>query len=299
MAIPKFDETMLPILRVLGDKVPRQIREISHCLEKEFDLTEEEKGETVSSGENRFYDRVSWGRTYLKKAGLVAQDKKGSDVRITEEGLNILSSGIQKLDVDFLKRYPSFVFFSEGSKKTPEEVNNVLSEKFSPQDMIDQGFKRFSDTLKSDLLEKLQGTNPYYFESVALRLFQQMGYGAYQETSKSGDGGIDGIISQDPLGLDKIYIQAKRFASTNKVREPEIRNFIGAMSADVGKGIFVTTSSFDESAIQKAKNASHKIILIDGEQLADLMIQHNIGVQRAASYELKEIDSDFFEEPYI
>lgn len=299
MAMPKFDETMMPILKILGDKVPRQIREISSLLESEFNLTEEELKETVSSGENRFYDRVSWGRTYLKKAGLVAQDKKGSDVRITDEGLKVLSSGIEKIDLDFLKQYPSFVFFSEGSKKTPEEVNNVLSEKFSPQDMIDQGFKRFSDALKSDLLEKLQGTNPYFFERVALKLFQRMGYGAFQETSKSGDGGIDGIISQDPLGLDKIYIQAKRFSSTNKVREPEIRNFIGAMSGDVGKGIFVTTSSFDESAIQKAKNASHKIILIDGEQLTDLMIENNIGVQQAAIYELKEIDSDFFEESYV
>lgn len=298
MAIPKFDETMLPILKVLGDKVPRQIRDISTQLEQEFELSEEEKQETVSSGENRFYDRVSWGRTYLKKAGLVTQDKKGSDVRITEEGLRVLNSGAEKLDVNFLKKYPSFIFFSEGGKKTPEEVNTALSEKFSPQDMIDQGFKRFSDTLKSDLLEKLQGTNPYFFERVALRLFQKMGYGDFQETSKSGDGGIDGIISQDPLGLEKIYIQAKRFASTNKVREPEIRNFIGAMSSDVGKGIFVTTSSFDEAAVQKAKNASHKIILIDGELLTNLMIKHNIGVQKAAIYELKEIDSDFFEESY-
>lgn len=296
MAIPKFDETMLPILRVLSDKKPRQIREVSRILEKEFDLTDEEKLETVSSGENRFYDRISWGRTYLKKAGLVAQDKKGSDVRITEEGLAVLNSGIEKIDLAFLRKYPSFIFFIEGGKKTPEEVNATLSEKFSPQDMIDQGFKRFSDTLKSDLLEKLQGTDPYFFEIVCLRLFQRMGYGDFQETSKSGDGGIDGILSQDPLGLEKIYIQAKRFATTNKVREPEIRNFIGAMSSSVSKGIFVTTSSFDESAIQKAREAGQKIVLIDGERLTNLMIKYNVGVQGALVYELKEIDSDFFEQ---
>lgn len=295
MAIPKFDETMLPILKALKDRKPRQVREVAKILQSEFDLTEEEKKETISSGENRFYDRVSWGRTYLKKAGLVTQDSHGSDVRITEEGIRVLTEGFDKIDVEFLKRYPSFLVFYAGGKKTPTEINTALSERFSPQDMIDQGFRRFSDTLKSDLLEKLQGTNPYFFERVALVLFQRMGYGDFQETSKSGDGGVDGVISQDKLGLEKIYIQAKRFASTNKVREPEIKNFIGAMSSDVSKGIFVTTSSFDESAVQKAKNASHKMILIDGEQLTELMIKYNVGVQNAEIYELKEIDTEFFE----
>lgn len=297
MAIPKFDETMYPILKILEDKKPRHLRRITELLESQFSLTADEKEEKVSSGENRFYDRVSWGRTYLKKAGLVAQESKGSDVRITDEGVRVLATGISKIDINFLKQYPSFIFFSEGSKKTPEEVNNVLSEKFSPQDMIDQGFRRFSDTLKSDLLEKLQSANPYFFERVALVLFQRMGYGDFQETPKSGDGGIDGIISQDKLGLEKIYIQAKRFANTNKVREPEIRNFIGAMSSDVNKGIFVTTSSFDDAAIQKAKNASHKIVLIDGEELTELMIRYNVGVQYATTYELKQLDVDFFGEP--
>ncbi|MDQ5912191.1 MAG: Restriction endonuclease [Patescibacteria group bacterium] len=295
MAIPKFDETMLPILRVLSDGKPRQLIEVSGILENEFGVTDEEREQTVSNGYTKFYDRVSWGRTYLKKAGLIVQESRGSDVCITEEGLKIINAKIDKMDIDFLKRYPSFMLFVDGGTKTPEEINNTLSGNLSPQDMIDQGFARFSNTLKSDLLEKLQSTNPYFFERVALILFQKMGYGDFQETSKSGDGGIDGVISQDKLGLEKIYIQAKRFASTNKVREPEIRNFIGAMSGDVSKGIFVTTSSFDESAVQKAKNASHKIVLIDGDALTDLMIKYGVGVQTASVYELKEIDTDFFE----
>ncbi len=295
MAIPKFDETMLPILKVLADKRPKQLTEVSLLLEKEFDVTEEEKSLKVSNGYTKFYDRVSWGRTYLKKAGLIVQESRGSDVKITEEGSKVLASGIEKIDIDFLSKYPSFVVFVSGNTKTPEEINNTLSEQMSPQDMIDQGFDRFSNTLKSDLLEKLQGMNPYFFERVALMLFQKMGYGDYQETSKSADGGIDGVINQDKLGLEKIYIQAKRFASTNKVREPEIRNFIGAMSGDVSKGIFVTTCSFDESAVKKAKDASHKIILIDGELLTKLMIQYGVGVQTSSVYELKEIDADFFE----
>lgn len=296
MAVPKFDETMFPILNALKDRVPRQLRTIAGLLERQFDLTEEEKKETVSSGENRFYDRVSWGRTYLKKAGLVAQDGKGSDVRITEEGLRVTETGITKIDIKFLKQYPSFVLFISGSKKDTEEIGSALSEGLSPQDMVDQGFRSFSNTLKSDLLEKLQGSNPYFFERVALVLFQRMGYGDFQETPKSGDGGIDGIISQDKLGLEKIYIQAKRFSNTNKVREPEIRNFIGAMSANVSKGIFVTTSSFDDSAVKKAQDASHKIVLIDGERLSDLMIMYDVGVQHATTYELKEIDLDFFQQ---
>lgn len=294
MSIPRFDETMLPILKILGDGKPRKLKEISNILESEFKLTEEERQETVPSGYSRFYDRVSWGRTYLKKAGLVSQESKGSDVCITDEGKKVLSEN-NRIDVEFLKKYPSFVAFTEPKKGSEIETAKNIPENLSPQDMMDQGFKKILNTLKSDLLEKLQGTNPYFFELVALRLFQNMGYGDFQKTSKSGDGGIDGIISQDKLGLEKIYIQAKRFSSTNKVREPEIRNFIGAMSADVSKGIFVTTSSFDESAIQKAKNASHKIILIDGETLTDLMIKYNVGVQTSSVFELKEIDSDFFD----
>jgi len=188
-------------------------------------------------------------------------------------------------------------FQSSGKDKTKEDIGKSLIEKFSPQDMIDRGFADIQGTLKSDLLEKLQGTNPYYFEQVVLDLFQKMGYGDYLGTPKSGDGGVDGIISQDKLGLEKIYVQAKRYAGANKVREPEIRNFIGAMSDGVSKGIFVTTSSFDESAKEKAKNAhNHKIILIDGEQLTDLMIKYSVGVQVKTSYEVKEIDNDFFEE---
>ncbi len=298
MAIPKFDETMLPILKVLGDEQMRTIKDVSDILEKEyFNLTEDEKKETVSNGYSRFFDRVSWGRTYLKKAGLVEQPERGK-IKITKEGQKVLSLNLASVDVEFLFKYPSFVAFkSGGGEKTKEEIGKAVSEKFSPQDMIDIGFRDIQETLKSDLLEKLHNTNPYFFQKVVLILFQKMGYGDFQETPKSGDGGIDGIISQDKLGLEKIYIQAKRYNEKNKVREPDIRNFIGAMSGDVSKGIFVTTSIFDDSAIHKAKSAfNHKIILIDGEQLADLMIKYEVGVQIKIQYSIKEMDNDFFDE---
>jgi len=297
MAMPKFDETMLPILQVLQDEVPIPLRGIAAILlDKYFHLTEGEKRETVSSGESRFLDRVSWGRTYLKKAGLVEQPARGI-VQITEEGKKVLQQGLDRIDVAFLMRYPSFVEFQTPSKKREEgERGELPTSMMSPQDMIDAGFRDVSSTLHSDLRDKLFGVDPYLFEKIVLRLFHKMGYGDFQETPKSGDGGIDGIISQDQLGLEKIYVQAKRYVASNKVREPEIRNFIGAMSGDVSKGIFVTTSSFDEAAIEKAKSAhNHKIILVDGDRLAELMMRHNVGIQTKSDYEIKEIDDDFFE----
>ena len=296
MPIPKFDETMLPILQALQDEKILTIHELSDILQQDyFQLTEEEKAEKVSSGYSRFFDRVNWGKTYLKKAGLVHQPERGN-IQITKQGLTVLSSHPNAITVDLLKQYPSFIAFMAGGKNK-DEIGAAVADKFSPQDMIDIGFRDITDTLRSDLLEKLQGTNPYYFEKVVLLLFQKMGYGDFQETPKSGDGGIDGIISQDKLGLEKIYIQAKRYADNNVVREPAIRNFIGAMSGDVSKGIFVTTSTFDAAAKQKAKDAhNHKIILIDSEQLTDLMIRYSVGVQIQTTYDVKEIDNDFFED---
>jgi len=295
--MPKFDETMLPILKVLQSGKILTMQELSVELQLNyFDLTEEEKKETVSNGYSRFFDRVSWGRTYLKKAGLLEQPER-SRVKITKEGIKVISSEIKAIDVNFLNHYPSFIAFLAGGKqKTKEEIGEAVIKQFSPQDMIDIGFQDIQDTLKSDLLEKLCNTNPYFFEKVVLILFQKMGYGDFQETPKSGDGGIDGIISQDKLGLEKIYIQAKRYSDDNKVREPAIRNFIGAMSRDVSKGIFVTTSNFDEAAVKKAKDANHKIILIDGEKLTELMIKNSVGVQIKTSYDVKELDNDFFEQ---
>ena len=149
--------------------------------------------------------------------------------------------------------------------------------------------------MKDELLEKLKEIDPFYFEKVILILLKKMGYGDFVETAKTGDGGIDGIINEDKLGLDKIYIQAKRYGE-NKVREKDIRNFIGAMSGDTQKGVFVTTSSFDDGATKKAHDAHHKIILIDGLKLVDLMHQYNVGIQVKAVYEVKELDNDFFED---
>lgn len=197
-----------------------------------------------------------------------------------------------------LQNDQDFIFHRESVRTTKEnhiEVENVKVESASPQDLIDSGFTSIEKEVKTELLEKLKEIDPYYFEKVILILLKKMGYGDYVETSKSGDGGIDGIINEDKLGLEKIYTQAKRY-SENKIREKDIRNFIGAMSGDTTKGVFITTSTFDESAIRKAREAHHTIILIDGTKLVDLMHQYNVGVQVKTVYEVKEIDNDFFEE---
>lgn len=295
MTLPNFDETMYPLLESIKNGQIYSVSDISDNIrDKYFNLTDHEKNIRVSNGKTKFYDRLTWGRTYLKKAGLVEDPQRGQ-VRITDEGKKVLQSGIKNIDVKFLTKYPKFKEFKEGSKKQDnnKKVEKEVSEDLSPTDLIDLGFDKINTALKQDLLGKLKEVNHFYFEKIILSLLNHMGYGEFIETSKSGDGGIDGIINQDELGLEKIYIQCKRFNS-NKVREPDIRNFIGAMSSESTKGIFVTTSEFDSKAVDKAKSATHKIILIEGEKLVDLMIKYNVGVQAKNQYVVKEIDSDFF-----
>jgi restriction system protein len=194
-------------------------------------------------------------------------------------------------DQDFINHRESV----KTEKENDIDVDPIKVENASPQDLIDSGFSTIEKQVKTELLEKLKEIDPYYFEKVILILLKKMGYGDFVETSKSGDGGIDGIINEDKLGLEKIYTQAKRY-NENKVREKDIRNFIGAMSGDTSKGVFITTSTFDDSAIKKAREAHHSIILIDGAKLVDLMLQYNVGVQVKTFYEVKEVDNDFFEE---
>ncbi len=213
--------------------------------------------------------------------------------------LNLLSQiSWQFQSLHDLQNDQDFIAHRESVKTEKENdinIDPIKVENASPQDLIDSGFSTIENQVKTELLEKLKEIDPYYFEKVILILLKKMGYGDFVETSKSGDGGIDGIINEDKLGLEKIYTQAKRY-NENKVRENDIRNFIGAMSGDTSKGVFITTSTFDENAIKKAREAHHSIILIDGAKLVDLMHQYNVGIQIKTIYEVKEIDNDFFEE---
>lgn len=294
--MPKFHQTFLPILRVLGHGDEQKTADLpDQILEKGFvNLTPEEAVERLDSGELRYHNRVFWAVSYLSQGKFVVRPSRGR-VRITQKGLDFLQSDPEEFTLKMLEADSDFQSYVPTRSKKDDSQNEVDAGDLTPEDLIEKGFSELKNSLKTDLLERLHDSNPYYFEKIVLVLFKKMGYGDFQETKKSGDGGIDGIINQDQLGIEKIYIQSKRYSEDNKVREPQIRNFIGAMSGDVSKGIFVTTSSFDSSAMQKAKNASHKIILIDGSKLVDLMIKHGVGVQVKETYEVKEIDEDFFE----
>lgn len=292
MEIPKFHETFIPILKVLENGETLQAREMYKKVIEQFysGLSKEQLEQTTKSGDILIINRIAWGKSYLKKGGYIEFPKRGF-VKITEKGKKHSTTDLTLKQVENSENYLEF-YNQENSKKesTPSVIENA-----SPQDLIDEGFNQIDIQVKDELLEKLKEIDPFYFEKVILILLKKMGYGDFIETSKTGDGGIDGIINEDKLGLDKIYIQAKRYGE-NKVREKEIRNFIGAMSGDTQKGVFVTTSSFDSGAVKKAHDAHHTIILIDGLKLVDLMHQYNVGIQVKAVYEVKELDNDFFEE---
>jgi restriction system protein len=292
--IPKFHETFNPILEVLSNGEMIHTRELQDLVIKKYysDLSDELLNEKTKSGEILINNRIAWGKSYLKKGGYILYPERGH-VKITEKGLNQKES-LSLKDVE--EGTNILDFYTEENQKVYATKSDIkVRDNASPQDLIDEGFSKIETEVKTDLLDKLKVINPYYFEKVILILLKKMGYGDFIETSKSSDGGIDGIINEDKLGLDKIYIQAKRF-NENKVREKDIRNFIGAMSGDTNKGVFVTTSLFDKGAVEKAKNAHHKIILIDGMKLVDLMHEFNVGVQIKSVYEVKQLDEDFFEE---
>ncbi len=296
MELPKYHEAFIPVLETLNTAESLNSRELASRVRDNYyaGLPQELLNLKTSSGANVLLDRILWAKSYLKMAKFVSYPKRGN-VQITEKGKRILEKG--KLSLQDLQNDQDFINHRESVKSKKEnemEFDTINVENASPQDLIDSGFSTIETEVKTELLEKLKEIDPYYFEKVILILLKSMGYGDFIETSKSGDGGIDGIINEDKLGLEKIYTQAKRY-NENKVREKDIRNFIGAMSGDTSKGVFITTSTFDDSAVKKAREAHHSIILIDGAKLVDLMHQYNVGVQVKTVYEVKELDNDFFE----
>jgi len=296
VAIPKFHETFIPTLKMLESGEELHYEELKRKVRDAFfsHLPDELLNQKTSSGDVLILNRIGWGKSYLKQGKFVEQPRRGY-VKITSKGLATLASG--HLTLAELKRDSDYIAEQRLKDATKElHEDDAISERDdSPQDLIEHGFQTIRENLRIELLERLKVIDPFYFEKVILILLKRMGYGEFIETKKTGDGGIDGIINQDQLGINKIFIQAKRY-SENKVREKDIRTFIGAMSGDTSNGVFVTTSTFDESAREKAKQAHHKIILIDGARLTDLMIDFGVGVQTRNTYQLKEVDEDFFED---
>lgn len=302
MAIPTYEELMLPLLKLLSDKNTYTNKQCNEILAKQCNITEEEKRKTLQSKKSPiFYNRVNWAKTYMKKAGLVEAPKRG-EVRITYLGEQLLKENPTELKSKDLERYDSFIEFTNKSNKNNSTVNRVtdIEENKTPDESLEDAILKLKISLVDELLEKINNSSFDFFERLVIDLLIKMGYGgsreeAGQATKKTADGGIDGIINEDRLGLDSIYIQAKRWKDT-MVGRPEIQKFSGALDTPgATKGIFITTSTFTKEAKEYAKNINNKkIVLIDGSQLAKFMIDFNVGVSLETVYEIKKIDSDYF-----
>lgn len=295
MAIPKFDELFNEVLELLSDKKEYKTRDVKEILSKKLDLTDEERQQLIPSGtEPIIKNRIGWSITSLKKAGYVESKKWGS-VNITDLGLKEHEIN-PDITIEDLMKIPSYQEYMNGSSK---EVIEEAGES-TPEEEIETSFLQINKKLAGELLENILNNDPIFFERLVLDLLLKMGYGDFREnagetTSPTNDGGIDGIISQDRLGLDKIAIQAKRY-SENVIGRPILQNFAGALlGMGLTKGVFITTSTFTKGAIEYATNqANLTIILIDGDKLADLMIEYNVGTFTSHTYEIKRIDSDYF-----
>lgn len=302
MAIPDYQSLMLPLLKYIADGKEHKLNEAVEALANQFQLTENEKSELLPSGSAfTFNNRVHWAKTYLKKAGLLDAPKRSMMV-ITTRGLDVLKQSPTHIDVKFLRQFPEFVDFvslkREDSKpvEATEEINRQ-----TPEETFESAYQNIRKSLAQELLAKVLSLPPAFFEKMVVELLVKMGYGgslrdAGKVIGKSGDEGIDGTIKEDKLGLDIIYIQAKRWQSGNVVGRPEIQKFVGALAGQgAKKGIFITTSSFSREALDYVPRNETKIVLLDGEQLTQLMIDYNIGVTVQQVYELKKMDNDYFE----
>lgn len=302
MAIPDYQTIMLPLLRLAGDGAEHQLRAAVESLADVFELSDAERSELLPSGTAPvFGSRVGWARTYLKQAGLLAAPRRGF-VRITGEGKALLATKPPKIDNTLLNQYESFRAFRARGRENDAEAKSAsveLASEQTPEDAMASAYERVRKNLEAELLEQIKSSAPAFFERLVVDLLVAMGYGGSRQDAgraigRSGDGGIDGIIKEDRLGLDVIYLQAKRWEGT--VGRPEVHKFAGALQGQQAtKGVFITTSSYSREALEFAGKITTKMILIDGAQLASLMVDYNVGVTRTGLYELKRIDADYFE----
>ncbi len=303
--IPDYQSVMLPLLKLVSDKQEYKYRDLIEKLAIEFHVTDEERKELLTSGNQAIFDnRVGWAKTYLKKAGLLDSPKRSTFV-ITQIGLDTLKKNPDRLDAKYLRQFPAFLEFQNASRNdndSEEEIVIVETSEQTPEENLDKAYQRIRKSLASDLLNRVVDLSPTFFERLVVELLVKMGYGgsikdAGKAIGKSGDEGIDGTIKEDKLGLDIIYIQAKRWRPGNVVGRPELHKFVGALAGQgAKKGIFITTSNFTKEALEYTPKNETKIVLIGGEQLAQLMIDYNLGCTTQQIYELKKIDSDYFGE---
>ena len=301
MAIPDFQSTFLPLLKACADGKEHTKQELIPLLAKQFGLTDSELEVKLPSGKQGMFDnRVGWAKSYLKQAGLLENMKRGV-FKITARGMQVLSENPQPLNVKYLKRFPEFVVFNTGKQKDESKLaESASANSETPDELIAGGYKQLREALAVELLDRIKTVSPSRFEELVVELLLKMGYGGTQEDAgqvvgKSGDGGIDGIINEDRLGLDVIYIQAKRWEAD--VGRPEIQKFVGALAGNkANKGVFITSSGFTKEAKGYASQVNHRVILIDGPMLAELMMDYDLGVSTKDVYTVKRLDSDYFEE---
>jgi restriction system protein len=302
--IPDYQTLMLPILKLVSDEKEHKYRDLIEDLAIKFKITDVERKELLASGSQAIFDnRVGWAKTYLKKAGLIDSPQRATFV-ISKLGMDTLMTNPTKIDAKYLRQFPAFLEFQNASKSGSENEDDNITHHIdqTPEETIDQAYQRIRKSLASEILKKVVDLSPSFFERLVVELLVKMGYGgsikdAGKAIGRSGDEGIDGTIKEDKLGLDIIYVQAKRWKPGNTVGRPELHKFVGALAGQgAKKGIFITTSNFSKEAIEYTPRNETKIVLIDGEQMSQLMIDNNLGCATHQIYELKKIDSDYFGE---
>jgi restriction system protein len=303
MPIPDFQSFFLPLLEQVSDGKEYKLRELIEVLAEHFKLSDVERNELLPSGNQSIFDnRVGWAKTYLKKAGLLDSPKRAV-ITITQRGLEVLKTNPPILNVRFLRQYPEFVEFHTAKHEDNVENEEILESDTiheTPEETLENAYQGIRKALAEEILSKVFNLTPAFFERLVVELLVKMGYGgsikdAGKAIGKSGDEGIDGTIKEDKLGLDIIYIQAKRWQQGNVVGRPEIHKFVGALAGQgAKKGVFITTSSFTKEALDYVPRNETKIVLISGVQLAQLMIDYNLGVALQQSYEIKRLDNDYF-----
>ncbi|MGN6210127.1 restriction endonuclease [Asticcacaulis sp.] len=308
MPIPDYQALMLPVLQLAAASETR-VPEVANKIANQLGLSEAEREEMLPSGRQRLlHNRVHWAKFYMSKAGLIDSPVRGR-FTISEAGRKLLASKPKSLNVETLKTYPAFASFYSSSNSSAiksealsESTNQIidLTASTTPEEQIDAAQAVLHQALKSDLLQRILAQSPAFFERAIVDLLVAMGYGgshddAARRLGKTGDGGIDGVIDEDRLGLDRIYVQAKRYAPHVGVGRPEVQAFVGSLVGfGASKGVFVTTSSFSAPAMDFVRHLPQRIVLIDGYRLADLMIEHGVGVRVARSLDVKRLDEDFF-----
>ena len=289
MTLPAFEDIMLPLLKFLSDGKEKNYSEIISHLSKYFNLNSEDLELEKPSGGNLFYSRIGWAKVYLVQAAIL--NRQAGKFKISNRGLDVLKKNPSKIDRRFLQQFKEF---NDRVIKPSKKDQSISDDVKLPDELIDDGLSQINIVLRDDLLKKVETIEPIFFEQLILDLMEKLGYGKGKHVGKTGDGGIDGEISQDKLGLETIYLQAKRYSSN--VSAHDVRDFLGALSVKkASKGIFITTSNFPQKSIDDVAKSLTNIILINGKELINHMIKNNVGIKTKKSIQIKEIDKEYFD----